>query len=103
MIFNDLVEWLEFYQNLWERESKDYPEWRAWMLQEVNLMCSSDDEDEDDPVERFCYESATIKDLFKHSTKEETPTTLDEADISTPLRHTNVQQPHPIEPCSLAG
>jgi hypothetical protein len=85
MIFNDLIEWLELCQNWWERESKDCPEWRARMIQEVNLMCASDDEDEDDPVERFCYESSTIKDLFKHSTKEETPTTTDEADISTAL------------------
>jgi hypothetical protein len=44
-------------------------------------MARSDNEIGEDPVELFLYGSATIKDLFKHSTKEEVSPTLDEPGI----------------------
>jgi hypothetical protein len=34
-------------------------------------------------VERYCYESPTIKDLFKHSTKDEPPTMMEDSRLST--------------------
>jgi len=83
MIFNDLVEWLEFYQKWWERESKDYPEWAARNSRMVELMYGRSKKDEEDPAGRFCEESLTVKDLFMHSTKEVTPTAIYESPIST--------------------
>jgi hypothetical protein len=83
MIFNDLIEWLEFYQNWWERESVDYAERKAKNFEQLKFICPSDSEEEEDPVKRYCYESPTIKDLFKNSTKEEPPTIMDNSRLST--------------------
>jgi hypothetical protein len=85
MIFNDLIEWLEFYQKWWDRESKDYREWTARMIQEVKLLYPSDDEEEDDPPEKICYESPTIKDLFEYPTGDGTATPMEWSSISTAL------------------
>jgi len=85
MIFNDLVEWLEFYQKWWERESKDYPEWMARMKRNVELMYGRSKKDEEDPAERFCEESLTVKDLFMYSKKEMAPTAIYASPISTAI------------------
>lgn len=46
MIFNDLAEWLEFYQEWWVRESVDYPAGKAKKAAEVELLCSHESESE---------------------------------------------------------
>jgi hypothetical protein len=83
MVFTDLIDWLEFYQNWWERESVDYAEWRAGNLERLKFFCPSGHEKEDDPVEKSCYESPMIKDLFKHSAKDEPPTMMEDSRLST--------------------
>jgi hypothetical protein len=57
LIFNDLVEWMEFHGNWWERESVDYPAWEEKCIADVELMYGaraddgSEDEEEEEELE----------------------------------------------------
>lgn len=64
MIFNDLVEWLEFYQEWWERENVQYPAWKARMAAEVELLYSHDSgSEDDDPWEELDMDLGTCLEI----------------------------------------
>jgi hypothetical protein len=56
LVFNDLIEWMEFYQQWWKRESIDYPAWHVRKVAEVELLygrpAETDDEDDEDEKEQ---------------------------------------------------
>lgn len=57
MVFEDLVEWIEFCGNWWQRERVDYPAWKEKCIADVELMYGgrandgSDDEEEEEELE----------------------------------------------------
>jgi hypothetical protein len=64
IIFNGLVECLEFYQEWWDRENVQYPAWKARMAAEVELLYSHESESEnDDPLDEPDISLGTFLDV----------------------------------------
>lgn len=62
MIYNDLIEWMEFHGNWWQRESVDYPAWEERCTADVELLYGgraddgSEDEEEEEEEKEVDYD-----------------------------------------------